>query len=192
MKKTINDKIIIDITTLFEEGEEEEDNYEPKRISNFWNYRYIGYQSNSHKNRNLSLDEYLHKIKHYSRNTIINLQNSDPWKIQLTIAINVIFSKDADEEHVMHSNSSNIKFTPFSDTNDVIDLLFKSLYLLYEENLKTSMKGSDFIFDPVQLLYYKCHKVIFNRGGLYIDFPDWIKEEKATINPKNTDKIFFQ
>ena len=54
------------------------------------------------------------------------------------------------------------------------------------------MKGSDFIFDPVQLLYYKCHKVIFNRGGLYIDFPDWIKEEKATINPKNTDKIFFQ
>ena len=54
------------------------------------------------------------------------------------------------------------------------------------------MKGSDFIFDPVQLLYYKCHKVIFNRGGLYIDFPDWIIEEKATINPKNTDKIFFQ
>ena len=35
------------------------------------------------------------------RNMIINLQNSDTWKIQLTIAINFISSKEAEEEHVM-------------------------------------------------------------------------------------------
>ena len=35
------------------------------------------------------------------RNIIINLQNSDTWKIQLTIAINFISSKEAEEEHVM-------------------------------------------------------------------------------------------
>ena len=35
------------------------------------------------------------------RNIIINLQNSDTWKIQLTIAINFISSKEAAEEHVM-------------------------------------------------------------------------------------------
>ena len=46
---------------------------------------------------------------------IINLQNSDAWKIQLTIAINFISSKDNEEELVMHSNSVNIKFTPYSD-----------------------------------------------------------------------------
>ena len=54
------------------------------------------------------------------------------------------------------------------------------------------MKGSDFIFNSVQLMYYKCHKVNFIRGGSYIDSPDWIKKEKATINPINTDDQCFQ
>ena len=30
------------------------------------------------------------------RNIMIDIQNSDTWKIQLTIAINFIFSKDAE------------------------------------------------------------------------------------------------
>ena len=30
----------------------------------------------------------------------------------------------------------------------------------------------EFVFDDVQLLYYKCHKVNPNCGGLHIDFPD--------------------
>ena len=46
------------------------------------------------------------------------------------------------------------------------------------------MRGKDFIFDSVQLLYYKCHKINFKRG--------WIK--KATVNPQNesakSDKCF--
>ena len=33
--------------------------------------------SNGDKNRNLSLDEYLNKIRPYLRNIIIDLQNSD-------------------------------------------------------------------------------------------------------------------
>ena len=60
---------------------------------------------------------------------------------------------------------SNIKFTPYSDPNDVIDKFLKSLHSRYQENLETSMKGSDFIFDSVQLLYYKCHKVSFIGDG---------------------------
>ena len=35
-------------------------------------------------------------------------------------------------------------------------------------------------------------KVNFKHGGLYIDSPGWIKKEKATIIPKNTDDYFFQ
>ena len=34
------------------------------------------------------------------------------------------------------------------------------------------MKGSNFIFDSVHLMYCKCHKVNFVRGGPYIDSPD--------------------
>ena len=55
------------------------------------------------------------------------------------------------------------------------------------------MKGSDLVFDYVHLLYYKCHKINTSRGGSYMDSPDWIKKEKATINPINKkDKKCFQ
>ena len=43
---------------------------------------------------------------------MIDIQNLDTWKTQLTIAINFISSKDTEEEHVMHSVSDDIKFTP--------------------------------------------------------------------------------
>ena len=35
------------------------------------------------------------------------------------------------------------------------------------------------------MLYYKWHKINLNRGGSYIDSPDWLKNEKETINPIN-------
>ena len=40
------------------------------------------------------------------------------------------------------------------------------------------MKGTDFAFDYIHLLYYKCHKINPNRGGTYIDSPDRIKTKK--------------
>ena len=55
------------------------------------------------------------------------------------------------------------------------------------------MKVSEFVFDHVHLLYYKCHKINPNRGGSYIDSPDYIKNKKATINPINIkDNKCFQ
>ena len=73
------------------------------------------------------------------RNIITDLQNSGAWKIQLAIAkdIIVISSKDVEEEHVMHSSSGNIKFTPYSNANDVIDKLFKSFRYRNQGNLET-------------------------------------------------------
>ena len=50
------------------------------------------------------------------------------------------------------------------------------------------MKGSEFIFDYVSLLYYKYHKINPDRGESYIDYPDWIKNEEATINPINKEE----
>ena len=43
------------------------------------------------------------------------------------------------------------------------------------------MKGSEFVFDYVYLLYYKCHKINLNLGGSYVDSPDWIKNKKSTV-----------
>ena len=39
------------------------------------------------------------------------------------------------------------------------------------------MKGSEFVFNCIQLLYYKCPKVNPNRGESYINSPDWMKNK---------------
>ena len=84
---------------------------------------------------------------------IIHFQKSDTWKIQSTIAINFISSKDVDEEHVMHLKSSNIEFISYDNANEVVNELVNSLLSRYQISLETSMRGSDFIFDLVQLWY---------------------------------------
>ena len=90
------------------------------------------------------------------RDTIIDLREFDTWKIQLTIAINSISSKDTEEGHVMHSKCDNIKFTSYNDANKVADEQINSLNSRYQSNLETSMRGSEFIFDSVHLMYYIC------------------------------------
>ena len=59
----------------------------------------------------------------------------------------------------MHSKSNNIKFTPYNNANEVVDEPFESLLSRYQCNLETSMDRSEFIFDSVQLMYYKCYRV---------------------------------
>ena len=44
------------------------------------------------------------------------------------------------------------------------------------------MKGSEFLVDYVHSLYYKCHKINSNRGGSYIDSPNWVRNKRATVN----------
>ena len=121
--RRLQDKIIRDIRTLFEQKKQY---YETKRVDNFWKNNDIEYESSGYKNIDLSLDEYLNKIEPYLGNMIINLQNFDTWKIQLTIAINFISSKDSDEERIMHLNSNSIKFTSYSDTNYIIKKLIQN------------------------------------------------------------------
>ena len=92
----------------------------------------------------------------------------------------------------MQSTTDNIKFTSYNDGNEVVNELFESLRSRYRGNLGTLMRGSDFIFDSVQLMYGKCHKVSFKRDGSCINSPDWIKNKKTTINPKSEDDKCFQ
>ena len=73
------------------------------------------------------------------------------WKIQITIAINFVSSKNNDEEHVMHSKSDDIEIM-INGKDKVFEKRFKSLLRRYHIELETSMRGSDFIFDCVHLL----------------------------------------
>ena len=54
------------------------------------------------------------------------------------------------------------------------------------------MRGSEFAYGSADALYYYLNKVSLSRGGSYIDSPKWLKNKKATINPKNKDGKCFQ
>ena len=70
------------------------------------------------------------------------------------------------------------------DTDDIIRKIFKSFSHNYQEELKI-IKGSDFVFEIVELMDYKLHRVRLRRSGSYIKSPEWLLHKGATINPKN-------
>ena len=80
----------------------------------------------------------------------------------------------------------------YDNANKVVHELFDPLLLRYQISLEISMRGRAFIFESVQRLYYKCHKIHFKRWRSYINSPDWIKKKKAAITPTNTDDKCFQ
>ena len=41
------------------------------------------------------------------------------------------------------------------------------------------MRGKEFIYDNVDILYYNLNKVSLSRGGSYADFPKWLKKQKG-------------
>ena len=93
----------------------------------------------------------------------------------------------------MHTKSKNVEIMIGSETDEIIEDLFESLFLQkYQEGLEESMRGSESVYDSVDVLYYNLNKVCLSRGGSYIDSLKWLKNKKATINPKNKDDKYFQ
>ena len=90
----------------------------------------------------------------------------------------------------MHSKSDNIddpNNRHYDNTDEIIEELFNFFLSKYQVGLETQVRVSYFIFDCVDLLYYKCHKINFK-----LDSSDGIRKKKATISPKNNDDHFFQ
>ena len=61
----IKERLIADIKKLFEQ--EEEDSYQLVGVHNFRRNNYIKYESNGNKNKALSTEKYLDKIRPYSK-----------------------------------------------------------------------------------------------------------------------------
>ena len=92
----------------------------------------------------------------------------------------------------MHIKSNNIEIMVGSETDEIIEELFKSLLQRYQEELEKSVKGSEFVFDSVNLLHYHLQKTSLKIiRSSYKDSPEWLKNKKATINPKNNDDNCF-
>ena len=176
-------KRLKEIKNLFNRINEEE-YYKPIKTKHAFDDDYMEYESRVDKD-NLSLEQYLNIIRPYLRDMIDNHKAEGEWKIQLVMKIIFVSSLDVNEIRTMHTKSNNIEIASGFETNNIINELFRSLIKRYQENVETKMRGSEFVFYSVDLLYYILHKIRLNRGGSYIDSLDWIKRKKATINPKN-------
>ena len=126
------------------------------------------YESRGDKDAKLSLEDYFNEIRLYLKDMINNHKARGEWKIQLSMKINFVSSKDNKETRTMHTKSDNIEIMSGTEADDVINELSKSLFKRYQEVLETKMKGSDFIFERVELLEYHLHKISINRGCSYI------------------------
>ena len=98
------------------------------------------------------------------------------------LASNFMSSKDTDEERSMHSKGKNIETMFNGKVEEIMEELFQSFPSRYQSDLETTIKPSEFIFDCVDLLHYKCHNINLNRGGSYADSP----------NLKNCNNTFRQ
>ena len=108
---------------------------------------YIEYESKDDKNKTLSVEKYLNKIRPYLKDIISNLKKPETWKIQLTRAVNFISSKDDDEERLMHSRNDKKEIM----INDQADKIFNSFLNRYQNNLEKLMKGV--IFSLIMFIY---------------------------------------
>ena len=175
--------------------------YKPIIAKSAFDGSYIQYESKGDKGKNLSIKKYLNIIKPYlidvinehkthglvryhSGNKSWLEETSSEWKIQLAMAINFISCKDSDETRTMHTKSSNVEIMIGSETNEIIEDLFESFLQKYQEGLEESMRGSEFVYDSIDVLYYNLNKISLSRGRSFIDSPKWLKKQKGNNKSK--------
>ena len=120
------------------------------------------------KEKKLSVRQYLNKITQHLYDLINDHRIAKRvWKIQISVRVNFISSKDTGETRSFYVWSDNEKIMWGSDTDHIITELFESFKKNYKEELKI-IKRSEFNFESVQLIDYKLHKVRLRRSGSYI------------------------
>ena len=92
----------------------------------------------------------------------------------------------------MFTRSISEEFMIGSETEEVAEKLIMSILEKYQHNLQNKIKGSDFIFNGINYLYFDLNRITISKGGSYIESPKWLKDKKCCINQKNNDNKCFQ
>ena len=90
--------------------------------------------------------------------------------------ISFISFKESDEIRTMHTKSNNIEIMMGNEPDEIIEEPFESLLQKDQQGWEEKMRGSEFVFDSVDLLHYILHKISLNRIGSYIDSSRWLKK----------------
>ena len=92
-------------------------------------------------------------IRQYLGNIINDYKTQGEKKIQLTMGIDFVSSKVSTEYRTMHTTSDYTDIMIGNKTDEIIEKLFEFLLQKSQDGLEKLMKGSEFLFDSVDLLY---------------------------------------
>ena len=93
---------------------------------------------------------------------------SKEWKIQITMHVNFVSSKDTGETRTIFVRSDNEEISLENETDDIIKRLLYSFLNNYQKEEIVLRKESGFVFESVDLLSYHVHKTSLKRGKSYI------------------------
>ena len=168
-----NDDFIENIRDLFSILD-----YEPLLIKTDFDNNYLEYMSNG--NNSLSFNENLELIKPYLYDLINIYKAKGEWKLQLSAEISFVSQKpDSNEIRIMYTRSIPEKIIIGCETEEAAENLIMQLLQKYQHNLQNKMKGSDFIFNGINYLYYDLNRITISKGGSYIESPKWLKDKNV-------------
>ena len=83
---------------------------------------------------------------------------------------------NSNQIRVMFTRSIPEEFMIGSETEEVAEKLIMSILQKYQDNLQNKMKGTDFIFNGINYLYYDLNRITISKGGYYTESPKWLKD----------------
>ena len=96
---------------------------------------------------------------------------------------------DAMDIRTFYVWSKNEEIRLVNETDDIVESLNNSFLNNYQKEQQVLREKNNLVFDCVDSMRYKFHKISLKRGSSYIKSSEWIANKKATTNPKNTKNI---
>ena len=119
---------------------DEKDYYKPILVKIVFKGNYKYYESRGDRNKSLSVKQHLHMIMPYLRDMKNDHKTtktrSGEWKIQISMRVNVISSKDTGETCTINVWSDNENIMWGNETDNIIKELFESFLDNYQKRSK--------------------------------------------------------
>ena len=107
-------------------------------------------------------------------------------KIQLRVSVTFAKTNNPFDRQIKYVDSDSLVLRRADETSEFIKMLYDSVLKSFEKE-KNTLRGSNLVFDGIELKLVQFIKLKIKRGGSYIPTPNWTAVKKATINPQNTE-----
>ena len=108
-------------------------------------------------------------------------------KVQLRVSAVFVKVNNPFDRYIEYADSDSLILRRADDTQVFITKLYDSLLENFEKK-QNSLRGSNLVFDGIDLTLVQFIKLRLKTGGSYVPTPNWISVKKATINPQNTEE----